>query len=154
MNYSDIKHMTNAWYSSLDLGVIMYTWYDGNLRSSVQLLSRVWLFTTHGLQYSRLPCPSPTHGACTNSCPSSWWCHPTISSSVIPFSSSCLQSFPASGSLSQFFTSKYWSFSFSISPSSSSISLKSDFSGVGGGVSWKTSDGNRALAKIWREQSY
>ena len=60
----------------------------------------------HGLQHSRLPCPSPTPKACSNSSPLSWWCHPTISSSVIPFSS-CLQSFPASGSFprSQFFTS-------------------------------------------------
>ena len=53
----------------------------------------------HGLQHSRLPCPSPTLRACSNSCPLSWWCHPTISSSVIPFSS-CLQSFPASAAKS------------------------------------------------------
>ena len=60
----------------------------------------------HGLQHARLPWPSPTPGACTNSCPSSWWCHPIISSSVVPFSS-CLQCFPASGSfpMSQFFAS-------------------------------------------------
>ena len=60
----------------------------------------------HGLQHTRPPCPSPTPGACLNSCPSSRWCHPTISSSVIPFSSS-LQSFPESGSfqISQSFTS-------------------------------------------------
>jgi len=60
----------------------------------------------HGLQHARLPCPSPTPGAYSNSRPSSWWCHPTISSSVIPFSSH-LQSFPASGyfPMSQFFTS-------------------------------------------------
>ena len=51
----------------------------------------------HALQHPRLPCPSPTSRACSNSCPSHWWCHPTISSSVIPFSSR-LQSFPASGS--------------------------------------------------------
>ena len=59
----------------------------------------------HGLQHARLPCPSPTLGVFSNSCPLSWWCHPTISSSVIPFSS-CLQPFPASGSfpMSQFFT--------------------------------------------------
>ena len=59
----------------------------------------------HGLQHARLPCPSQTPRACSNSCPLSQWCHPTISS-VIPFSS-CLQSFPASGSfpMSQFFTS-------------------------------------------------
>ena len=60
----------------------------------------------HELQHARLPCPSPTPRACSNSCPSSPWCHPTISCSVIPFSS-CLQSFPASGSfpMSQFFAS-------------------------------------------------
>ena len=51
----------------------------------------------HGLQHARPPCPSPTPGVYPNSCPLSQWCHPTISSSVIPFSS-CLQSFPASGS--------------------------------------------------------
>ena len=60
----------------------------------------------YGLQHARLPCPSPTPRACSNSCPSSWWCHPTILSSVDPFFS-CLQSFPASGSfqMSQFFIS-------------------------------------------------
>ena len=51
----------------------------------------------HGLQHARLPCPPLSPGACSNSCPLSQWCHPTISSSVIPFSSH-LQSFPASGS--------------------------------------------------------
>ena len=60
----------------------------------------------HGLQHLRLPCPSLSPGVCSNSCPLSWWCHPTISSSVIPFSS-CSQSFPASGSfpVSQLFAS-------------------------------------------------
>ena len=60
----------------------------------------------HELQHSRLPCPSPMLRACSNSCPSSQWCHPTISSSVVPFSS-CFQSFLASGSypMSQFFAS-------------------------------------------------
>ena len=59
----------------------------------------------HGLQHGRLPCPLPTPGAGTNSCPLNLWCHPTISSSVIPFSH--FQSFPASGSFqrSQSFTS-------------------------------------------------
>ena len=51
----------------------------------------------HGLQHVRLPCPSPFPRVCLYSCPLSWWCHPTISSSVIPYSS-CLPSFPASGS--------------------------------------------------------
>ena len=86
----------------------------------------------HGLQHARLPCPSPTPIACSNSCPLSRWCHPTNLSSVIPFSS-CLQSFPASGSfpMSQFFASggpKYWSFSFSSSPSN-------EYSGL---ISFKT----------------
>ena len=60
----------------------------------------------HGLQHTRLPCPSPTSRAYPNWCPSSQWCHPIISSSVFPFSS-CLQSFPALGSfqMSQLFTS-------------------------------------------------
>ena len=76
----------------------------------------------HGLQHARLPCSSPTPGACLSSCPLSWWCHPTISSSVIPFSS-CLQSFPAWGSVLRIRWPKYWSFSFSISPSN-------DYSGL------------------------
>ena len=61
----------------------------------------------HGLQHARLPCLSPTPRACSNSCPLSLWCHPTISSSVVPLSS-CLQAFPASGSfpMSQFFASE------------------------------------------------
>ena len=63
-------------------------------------------FQPHGLQYARLPFPSPTPKACLRSCPLSRWCHPTISSSLIPFSSR-LQSFPASGSfpMSRFFAS-------------------------------------------------
>ena len=73
----------------------------------------------HGLQQTRLPCPSSTPGACLNSCLLSRWCHPTISSSVVPLSS-CLQSFPASGSFqwvsSSYLVAKYWIFSFSISP--------------------------------------
>ena len=63
--------------------------------SSVQSLSPVWLFLTYALQHARLLCPSLTLGVCSNSGPSSWWCHPTVSSSVVPLSS-CLQSFPAS----------------------------------------------------------
>ena len=71
--------------------------------SSVQSLSRVRLFA-HKSQHTRPPCPSPAPGVYSNSCPSSQWCHPAISSSVVPFSS-CPQSLPASGSfsMSQFF---------------------------------------------------
>jgi len=88
----------------------------------------------HGLQHTRLPCPSPTPRVHSNSCPLSQWCHLIISSSVILFSS-YLPSFPASGSfkISQFFTlePKYSSFSFSISPSSEHsglISFRMDWS--------------------------
>ena len=72
----------------------------------------------HGLQHPRLPCPSPCPRACSNSCPLSRWCHPTISSFVVPFSS-CLQSFPASGSflMSQLFASSVQSIGASTSAS-------------------------------------
>ena len=64
---------------------------------SVQVLSRVQLFAPHGLQHARSPCPSPTPRAYSNSCPLRQWCHPTISSSLILFSS-CPWSFPESRS--------------------------------------------------------
>ena len=64
----------------------------------------LWL---HEQQHDRLPCPSLSPGVCLNSCPLCWWCHPTISSSVTPFYS-CLQSFPASGSLPMS-QQEYWS---------------------------------------------
>ena len=72
---------------------------------------------SHRLQHARLPYPSPIPEACSNSCPLSQWCHPTISSSVVPFS--CLQSFPASGSfpMSQFLTSAVQSIGVSASAS-------------------------------------
>ena len=72
-------------------------WVSSVQFSSVQSLSHVRLFATPWLQHTRLPRPSLTPGVYLNSCPLSWWCHPTISSSIIPFSS-CLQSFSASGS--------------------------------------------------------
>ena len=81
----------------------------------------------HGLQHARPPCPSPTPRIYQNPCPLSWWCHPTISSHVIPFNS-CLQSFPASGVFSNESAlhirwSKIWSFSFNISPSNEHLGL-------------------------------
>ena len=85
-------------------------WLDGTIDSVDMLLfSRSvvsYSLSPHGLQHARLPCPSLSLGICSNSCPSSQWCHPTISSSVAPFSS-CPQSFPRSGSFptSRLFTS-------------------------------------------------
>ena len=83
----------------------------------------------HGLQHASLSCPSPTPGACSNSCPSSRWCHPTISFSVVPFSS-CLQSFPALGSfpMSQFFASGGQSIGVSASASVLPMNIHDRFS--------------------------
>ena len=89
---------------------------------------------SHGLQHTRPPCPLPIPGVYLNSCPLSRWCHPTISSSVVPLSS-CLQSFPASGffsneSVLRIIMPKYWSFNFNMSPSneySGLISLRTDW---------------------------
>ena len=82
----------------------------------------------HGLQHARLPYPWLTPGACSNSCPLSWWCHPTISSFVLPFSS-CLQSFPASGSfqMSQFLASGFQSIGVSASASVLSVNIQDWF---------------------------
>ena len=81
------------------------------------VFSSLW---THWLQHARPPCPSPTPRVYSNPCPLSQWCHPTISSSVVPCSS-CLQSFSASGSFQMSHVlmrwPKSWSFSFNISPS-------------------------------------
>ena len=84
--------------------LVAYLFYTFQFQFSCSLVSGS--LQPHGLQHTRLPCPSPAPRACSNSCPSSQWCHPTISSSVIPFSSH-LQSFPGSGSfpMNQFFTS-------------------------------------------------
>ena len=106
--------------------------------SSVQFSSSVMSDSlwSHELQHARPPCPSPTPRVHSDSCPSSQWCHPAISSSVIPFSS-CLQSYPLSGSFKvrwghlRIRWPKYWSFSFSISPSKEHpglISFRMDWS--------------------------
>ena len=100
------------------------SWIEEVREGSVSQFSRSVVSNSlwpHGMQHSRLPWPSPTPRACSNSCPSCQWCHPTISSSVVPFFS-CLQSFPASGSfpMSQLFASggqSIKSLSFNISPS-------------------------------------
>ena len=90
-----------------------------NKNKSVQLLIVSNFLWPHGLQHTRPPCPSPTPRVYSNSCPLIWWCHPTISSSVVPFSH--LQPFSASvfssESVLHIRWPKYWSFSFSISPS-------------------------------------
>ena len=107
-----LQHQSFQWISSVQFSLSVI--YD-----SLQ---------PHGLQHARLPCPSPTPGACSNLCPSNQWCHLTISSSVIPFSS-CLESFPASGSfpMSQFFASSSQSIGASASPSVLPMSIQDWF---------------------------
>ena len=115
-----------------------------SLFSSVQFSHSVMSnsLPLHGLQHARLTWPSPTPGDCSNSCPSSQWCHPTISFSVDPFSS-CPQSFPASGSfpMSQFFTwgGQIIGFSFSISPSN-------EYSGL---ISFRKSLQSKGLSRVF-----
>ena len=104
-------------YTSINVHTYVYMYQFSSVAQSC--LDSLWL---HEPQHARPPCPLPTPRVYPNSCPSSRWCHPTISSSVIPFSS-CPQSFPASWSfqMSQLFASGgqiYWGFSFNISPSS------------------------------------
>ena len=107
--FTRAKDMEAIWifiYGWLDKEAMVHI-YNG-IFSSVQFSHSVMSdsLQPHGLQHARHPCPSPTPRVYSNSCPLSQWCHPTISSSVVPFSSH-LQSFPASGSfpMSQFFTS-------------------------------------------------
>ena len=98
--------------------------------------------------HTRLPCSSPTRRACSNSCPSSQWCHPTISSSVVPFSSR-LQSFPASGSfpMSQFFTSGDWSIGVSASASILPMNIQDWFPlGLTGWISLQSRELSRVFS--------
>ena len=111
----------------------------------------------HGLQHNRLPCPSLCPGVCTNSCPLSQWCHPTISSSVIPFSS-CTQSFLgirvfSNESVFCIRWPKYWSFS--ISPSSEYLGLISFRVELTGLIFLQFKGFSRVFsnAKIWKHQS-
>ena len=100
----------------------------------------------HRLQHASLPCPSPSPGACSNSCPQSLWYHPIISFSIVPFFS-CLQSFPASGSfpVSQFFPSGGQSIG-----ASASASILQDWFPLGwiGWISWKSRGFSRVFSNI------
>ena len=139
---SSNKVMTETWmvhnncshfFEHLYVMFFMYTiWFcfDSMFTQSVQFNCSVVSnsLRSHGLQHTRPPCPSPTPGFYSNSCPLSRWCHPTISPSVVPFSS-CLQSFPASGSfqMSQFFASGGQSIGLSASTSICSMNIQDWF---------------------------
>ena len=127
MTVTDTKneHMSKILFHSLIIGGTsqMLQQFKGKFRdkhksvhfSPSVMSDSLW---SHGLQHTSPPCPLPTPGVYSNSCPLNRWCHPTISSSVIPFSS-CLQSFPASGSyqMSQFFESGSYRIGVSVSAS-------------------------------------
>ena len=97
------KKNRNLWELAKLYCPVLYIWFRSVQLSRSDVSDSLW---PRGQQHTKLPCPSPTPGAYSNSCPLSQWCHPTISSSAIPFSS-CPQSFPASGSsqMSPFFAS-------------------------------------------------
>ena len=106
--YYQIKMKISTWnglhkwsHQTIDFNAF-HVWNSHSVQFSRSVVSNS--LQLHESQHARPPCPSPTPGAYSNSCPSSWWCHPAISSSVIPFSS-CLQSLPASESfpMSQLF---------------------------------------------------
>ena len=105
-----LKEMLGHMMAKSEFKLLHWINYKNNIWISTHLLAQslspVQTFRPQGLQHPRPPFPSPTPRVNSTSCPLSWWCHPTISSSVIPFSF-CLQSFPASGSfqMSQLFAS-------------------------------------------------
>ena len=104
----------------------------------------------HGLQHTRLPCPSPSPRVCSNSCPLNLWCHSTVSSSVVPFSS-CLQSFPASGSFPMNrFTSGSQSTGASASASVLPMNIQGLFPlGVTGLISLLSKELSRVFLKVY-----
>ena len=104
----------------ISFSALLFFFFNIDPRVLISSVAQSCLTLCNPMDCSKLPCPSPTPGACSNSFPSSWLCHPTISSSVVPFSS-CLQSFPESvfsnESVLHIRWPKDWSFSFNMSPS-------------------------------------
>ena len=141
---------------SFDVCIDSYTAVTIRIHSSSQFSCSVMSdsLRLHASQHARLPCPSPTPGACPDSCPSSSWCHPTISSSVVPFSSH-LQSFPASESfpMSQFFASGGQSIGASFSASVLSMNIQ-DWSPLGwtGWISLQSKGLSRVLSSTTVQQ--
>ena len=135
--YSNMyKHVLKGSKPCIDANTLLNIYEIRTVICSVQFSHSVVSISLrpHGLQHARPPCLLPAPRVYSNSCPLSWWCHPTISSSVVPFSS-CLQIFPSikvfsNESILCIRWPKYWSFSFSISPSneySGLISFRMDW---------------------------
>ena len=133
--------------------MIIYSWFQsflGSSISSVQLsCSVVYDFLQpHGLQHARTPCPSPAPRVYPNSCPLSLWCHPTISSSVVPFSS-CLQSCPASVSFQMSWPFASGGQNIGVSASTSVLPMNTqDWSPLGwtGWISWQSKGLSRVFS--------
>ena len=125
-------------------------YYISSLQFSRSVVSdSLW---PQGLQHARPPCPSPTAGVYPNSCPLSRWCHPTISSPVVPFSS-CRQSFPASGSfqMSQLFTSGGQSIGVSASTSVLPMNIQDWF--PLGWTGWNSLQ-SKGLSRVFSKEEY
>ena len=144
--------------------IYMYSMYTSKCRSCVFLLLLFshWVVSNslwpHGLQHARLPCPLPSSRACSNLCPLSWWCHPNISSFVIPFSS-CLQSFLASGSfpMSWLFMSSGQSIEASASVSVFPMNIQGCFPlGLTGLISLQSKGLSRVFfnTTVWKHQFF
>ena len=120
---SQFTHLWSGHHNRTTFSVLSWDLSIQSVQFSCSVVSNsLW---PHVLQHTRLPCPSPNPKACSSSCPSRGWCHPTISSSVVPFSS-CLQSFPVPGSfpMSQLFTSGGQSTGASASASVLSVNIQ------------------------------
>ena len=134
----------------------LQTVYQTSVSACLLLLSHVWLFTTPWTAAHQAACPSP--GACSNSCPLSQWCHPTILSSVVPFSS-CFKSFPASGSfpMSELLASGGQSIRTSASVSILPMNIQGRFPlGLTGLISLMSKGFSRVFSSttIWRHQFF
>ena len=134
--------------------------YMNIIFSSIQISCSVLPYSLrpHGLQHARFPCPSQTLRACSDSGLWSWWCHPTISSSVVPFSS-CLQSFPAIGSfpMNQLFTSGGQSIGVSASASVLLMNIQDSFPlGLTGLISLQSKVLSRVFSNtiVWKHQFF
>ena len=146
--------VTSAMYAIPNRNLAIYLKFRVKLhkclkRYETSLVTSSIQFSCSVMQHARPPCPSPTPRACSNSCPSSRWCHPTISSSVVPFPS-CLQSFSASGSfqMSQFFSSGGQSIGASASASVLPINIRDWFPlGLTGLISLQSKGLSRVFSK-------
>ena len=139
------KHQ--LWHPASCIKLVLHIFQFSSVQFSRLFMS--YSLQSHGLQHVRLPCPSPTPGACSDLCALSWWCHPTISSSVIPFSSH-LQSFPASGSfpMSQFLASGGQSIGVSASASVLPMNIQNWFPwGLTGLISLQSKEHSRVFSK-------